>query len=189
MHVPEEGMLWYALHVRTRFEKVVARNLRGKGYEEFLPLYRRISRWSDRTKEIELPLFPGYVFCKFNPNNRLPVLMVPGVNTVVSAGKNFVPVKESDLDGVRAVLKSNSYFEPWPFLEAGQRVRVEHGPFAGTEGIVITFKNTWRLVISVNILRRSVAVEIDRDCLEPLPKEVTHKDAHAPKDQVGVWRS
>src|SRR6266446_4384964 len=73
MHLPEEGTLWYALHVRTRFEKVVARNLRGKGYEEFLPLYSRTNRWSDRVKEIELPLFPGYVFCRFNPHDRLPI--------------------------------------------------------------------------------------------------------------------
>src|SRR6185436_2955023 len=93
MHSAEEGTLWYALHVRSRFEKVVSRNLRGKGYEEFLPLYRRTSRWSDRIKEIELPLFPGYVFCRFDRNNRLPVLTVPGVNSVVSVGKNdFVPV-------------------------------------------------------------------------------------------------
>src|SRR5438105_14577000 len=100
----EEDTLWYALHVRTRFEKVVARSLRGKGYEEFLPLYRRVNRWSDRIKEIELPLFPGYVFCRFNPQDRLPVLTIPGVNAVVGIGKNLLPVDESELSAVRAVL-------------------------------------------------------------------------------------
>jgi transcription antitermination factor NusG len=168
MHLPEEGTLWYALHVRTRFEKVVARNLRGKGYEEFLPLYTRTNRWSDRVKQIELPLFPGYVFCRFNPYDRLPVLTVPGVNAIVGIGKNLLPVEESELDAIRTVLKSGSCCEPWPFLEVGQRVRVEYGPLAGTEGLVTTVKNTHRLVISINMLQRSVAVEIDRECLKPL---------------------
>jgi len=176
MHLPEEGTLWYALHVRTRFEKVVARNLRGKGYEEFLPLYSRTNRWSDRMKQIELPLFPGYVFCRFNVNDRLPILTIPGVNTVVGIGKNFLPVEVSELDAIRAVLKSGTYCEPWPFLEVGQRVRVEYGPLAGTEGLVTMVKNSCRLVISVNMLQRSVAVEIDRDCLKPVPnKAVSQK--------------
>jgi transcription antitermination factor NusG len=170
MQFPKEGTFWYALHVRTRFEKVVARNLQGKGYEEFLPLYRRVNRWSDRVKEIELPLFPGYVFCRFNPHDRLPILTIPGVNAVVGIGKNLMAVDESELDAVRAVLKSEAYCEPWPYLEIGQRVQVEYGPLAGTQGIVTMVKNTYRLVISVNMLQRSVAVEIDRDCLKPISK-------------------
>jgi len=168
MQYSKDGTFWFALHVRTRFEKVVARNLRGKGYEEFLPLYRRSNRWSDRVKEIELPLFPGYVFCRFNPQDRLPVLTVPGVNTIVGIGKNLMPVDESELDAVRAVLQSRAHCEPWPYLEVGQRVWVEHGPLAGTQGMVMMVKNTYRLVISVNMLQRSVAVEIDRDCLKPV---------------------
>ena len=170
MEFSKEGTFWYALHVRTRFEKVVSRNLRGKGFEEFLPLYRRVNRWSDRTKEIELPLFPGYVFCRFNPHDRLPVLTVPGVNAIVGIGKNLMPVDESELDAVRTVLKSEAYCEPWPYLEVGQRVQVEYGPLAGTQGIVTMVKNSFRLVISVNMLQRSVAVEIDRDCLKPVAK-------------------
>ena len=172
-------MFWYALHVRTRFEKVVARNLRGKGYDEFLPLYRRSNRWSDRIKEIELPLFPGYVFCRFNPRDRLPVLTIPGVNAIVGIGKNLLPVEESELNAVRIALESKVYCEPWPFLEVGQLVRVEHGPLAGTQGIVMMFKNTYRLVISINMLHRSVAVEIDRDCLKPLTKGTAQKKAEA----------
>lgn len=168
MHFPEEGTLWYALHVRTRFEKVVARNLRGKGYEEFLPLYSRTNQWSDRVKQIELPLFPGYVFCRFNANDRLPILTVPGVNAIVGIGKTLVPVEPSELNAIRAVLQSGTFCEPVPYLEVGQRVQVESGPLAGTEGLVVMVKNTYRLVISVNMLQRSVAVEIDRDCLKPL---------------------
>ena len=169
MHSAEEGTLWYAIHVRTRFERAVARNLRAKGYEEFLPLFRRTSYWSDRKKEIELPLFPGYVFCRFNPLYRLPILMIPGVNSVVGIGKTLMPVEERELDTVRAVLQSNAYCEPWPYLELGQHVRVERGPLAGTQGIVTILKSTCRLIISVNLLQRSVAVEIDRECLRPIP--------------------
>jgi transcription antitermination factor NusG len=175
MQFSTEGTFWYALHVRTRFEKVVARNLRGKGYEEFLPLYSRTSRWSDRVKEIELPLFPGYVFCRFNPNDRLPILTIPGVNAVVGIGKNLMPVEESELDAVRTVLKSDAYCEPWPYLQVGQQVQVEYGPLAGTQGIVTMVKNSYRLVVSVNMLQRSVAVEIDRDCLKPVTGTSTRK--------------
>jgi transcription antitermination factor NusG len=169
MHSAEEGTLWYAIHVKARFERAVARNLRGKGYDEFLPLFRRTSFWSDRKKEIELPLFPGYVFCRFNPLYRLPILMIPGVNSVVGIGKTLMPVEERELDTVRAVLQSNAYCEPWPYLELGQHVRVERGPLAGTQGIVTILKSTCRLIISVNLLQRSVGVEIDRECLVPIP--------------------
>jgi transcription antitermination factor NusG len=177
----EERTLWYALHVRTRFEKVVSRNLKGKGYEEFLPLYKRTSRWSDRTKEIELPLFPGYVFCRFNPLERLPILQIPGVNSVVGFGKDFLPVEDAELNAVRFVLSSGSLCEPWPFLTIGQRVRVEYGPLAGMEGLVTNVKNACRLVISVNMLQRSVGVEIDRDCLTPIPDNAPNKIA-SPKN-------
>jgi transcription antitermination factor NusG len=168
MQFAEDGTLWYALHVRTRFEKVVARNLQAKGYEEFLPLYRRTSNWSDRKKVLELPLFPGYVFCRFNAQNRLPILTVPGVNAIVGIGKTLTPIEEREINDIRTVLDSNSLCEPWPFLQVGQRVSVEHGALAGTIGIVTMVKNTCRLVISVNLLQRSVAVEIDRDCLKPI---------------------
>ena len=167
MQSAEEGNLWYALHVRTRFEKVVSRNLRGKGYEEFLPLYNRMSRWSDRTKQIELPLFPGYVFCRFNPVHRMPILTIPGVNAIVGIGKSLMPVEESELASIRTLLASNLYCEPWPFLQMGQTVLVERGPLAGIQGIVMLVKNSYRLIISVNLLQRSVAVEIDRCRLKP----------------------
>ncbi len=169
MQPGNEGNFWYALYVKTRFEKVVARNLRTKGYEEFVPLYRRASRWSDRVKDIELPLFPGYVFCRFNPLHRMPILTIPGVNAIIGTGKSFVSVDENELADVRTVLKSNLYCEPCPFLEIGQRVYVERGPLAGTQGIITVIRNSYRLVISVNLLRRSVAVQIDRDAVKVIP--------------------
>src|SRR5262245_62089652 len=106
MHAPGEGSSWYALYVRSRFEKVVATNLRGRGYEEFLPLYRRSGRLADRIKVLEFPLFPGYVFSRFNPAKSLPILSIPGVNAIVGFGKDFMPIDEGELDAVRAVLKS-----------------------------------------------------------------------------------
>ncbi len=168
MNLSGNDGFWYALHVRPRFEKVVARNLHGKGYEEYLPLYHRRSRWSDRIKDVELPLFPGYVFCRFNVLQRLPVLMIPGVHTIVGIGKTPLAVNSFELDSIRAVLASGSHYEPWPFMEVGEKVQVEYGPLAGTNGIVTMLKNSYRLVISVNLLQRSVAVEIDRECLKPI---------------------
>ena len=167
METMDKDARWYALHVRPRFEKVAARNLQGRGYEECLPLYSRRSAWSDRTKTIELPLFPGYVFCRFNVIHRLPILMVPGVNSVVGIGKLPMPVEEKELDDIRLVLTSGSKCEPWPSFGLGQTVRVEYGALAGMQGTVESVKNGYRLVISVNLLQRSVAVEIDRDCLKP----------------------
>jgi transcription antitermination factor NusG len=171
MHATE-GSLWYALYVRTRFEKIVARNLLRKGYEEFLPLSGRPRRWSERNNAIDRPLFPGYVFCRFNLLDRLRILTIPGVNAIVGLGKGFLSVDESELNAIRAVLKSGNYCEPWPFLQLGERVRVEYGPLAGTEGIALMLKDTCRLVISVSMLQRSVAVEIDRDCFKPFTKSI-----------------
>ena len=165
------GESWHALYIKTRFEKAVAEHIRAKGYEEFLPLYRRLNRWSDRMKEVEFPLFPGYIFCKFDPARRLPIITIPGVNGVVSLGKNLVAVDESELDAVRAVLRSRQYCEPCPFLNVGEWVRVEAGPLAGLEGFITMLKNKHRLIISVNLLQRSVAVEIDVDCVKPVQRQ------------------
>jgi transcription antitermination factor NusG len=166
--------------VRPRFEKVISRNLQGKGYEEFLPLYRSQSRWSDRVKTIDLPMFPGYVFCRFDVIHRLPLLMIPGVNYIVGIGKAPMPVDEKELDAIRSVTKAGVFCEPWPFLQVGQWVRVEHGSFMGMEGIVASHKNACRLVISVNLLQRSVAVEIDGGCLKPIATPKTHSSAVIP---------
>src|SRR5262249_20925256 len=126
------------------------------------------NQWSDRVKNVELPLFPNYVFCKFDATERMPILTIPGVNAIVGFGKNLIPVDESELNALRAVLKSGTHYEPWPFLEVGQRVRIEHGALAGTEGIVLMMKNQCRLVVSITMLQRSVAAELDRDCLSPI---------------------
>jgi transcription antitermination factor NusG len=176
MALHSDDFQWYALYVRQRYEKIVASILAGKGYEVFLPTYRSRRRWSDRTKVIELPLFSGYAFCRFNFQERLPILTVPGVNFIVGFGKNPTPVDALELDAIRVVANSGLPCEPWPFLKAGHLVRVEYGSLAGLEGFVLNVRNSNRLIISVNLLGRSVAVELDRDSVKPIPipKTIQH---------------
>jgi transcription antitermination factor NusG len=144
-------------------EKVASATLRGKGYEEFLPLYDERRCWSDRVKSLARPLFPGYLFCRLDPSNRLPVLTTPGVMGIVSAGRIPIPVPEEEIEAVRRVLDSGLGAQPWPFLRAGSRVYIERGPLIGLEGIVTNADKVDRLVVSVSLLQRSVAVELNRD--------------------------
>ena len=162
---------WYALRVRSRFENTVATHLRGRGYEPLLPLYKSQRRWSDRSKEIELPLFPGYVICKFNPLNRLPILSIPGIVHVVGIGRTPVPIDESEIAAIQAAVKSGLPSQPWPFLQVGQRVRIEYGPLCGLEGILSGFRGHQRLVLSVTLLQRSIAVQVDAAWVRPLPPD------------------
>lgn len=160
---------WYAIQIQSRLGNLASATLRGKGYEEFLPLYRTRRRWSDRMKELELPLFPGYLFCRCDPTDRLmPILTTPGVIGIVGAGKTPIPVDDGEIDTVRAVLRSGLAAQPWPFLHVGAKVRIAGGPLAGIEGIIINADKTHRLVVSVSLLQRSVAVEIDRDWACPV---------------------
>jgi transcription antitermination factor NusG len=162
---------WYALRVKSRFERTVASHLHARGFESFLPLYKCRRRWSDRFKEIELPLFPGYVFCQFDPLNRLPVLTVPGIVHVVGIGRIPVAVDEAELAAVRAAVKSGLPSEPWPFLQIGHRVRIEYGPLCGIQGILLGFRGNRRLVLSVTLLQRSVAVQVDEAWVQPVSCE------------------
>jgi transcription antitermination factor NusG len=172
---------WYALHVRERVEKIVSWNLNHKGYEVFLPTYSSRRRWSDRIKVIEMPLFSGYVFCRFYFGERLPILTVPGVQHVVSFGQTVTPVDPTELNALRRAVDSGLACEPWPYLQVGHRVRVENGPLTGLEGFVQDVSKPCKLVISLNLLSRSVAVELDRASVKPIPspKTVEHRVAVA----------
>lgn len=152
---------WYALRVRARYEKSVETLLRGKGYDPLLPLYSCRRRWSDRFKQMELPLFPGYLFCRFDVQNRLPVLKTPGVILVVGIAKTPIPVDDAEIAAIQTIVRSGVQSEPWPFLHIGAKVRIEHGPLCGLEGVLSGFKGRQRLVVSVTLLRRAVAVDID----------------------------
>jgi transcription antitermination factor NusG len=177
--VPREGEVdqttdekqWYALQLWPRYEKQVALQLRGKGYDEYLPLYRSRRRWSDRIKEIELPLFPGYIFCKFDVMKRLPILIVPGVTSVVGVGKVPLAIAEDEIAAVQRIVNSGLSYGPWAPLVTGQRVSVKYGPLRGLEGVVQEVRNTLQLVITVTILSRSVCVTIDRDSIVPIQEK------------------
>ena len=159
---------WYAVRVKSKFETIASAGLSGKGYQPFLPLYRARRRWSDRVKQLDLPLFPGYVFCRFDAGARLPILTTPGVMSVVGYGREPVPVDEGEIAAVRAIIASGLPAIPWPYLRTGNRVLIEEGPLAGIEGIVLSLKKELRLIVSVTMLQRSVGVEIDRAWVRPL---------------------
>lgn len=159
---------WFALQVRTRHEPGVAGFLESKGYEIFMPTYTCRKRWSDRVKSVESPLFPGYLFCRFDCQDRLPILKTPGVIQIVGYNRVPVPVEESEIQAIQALMKSGLPNQPWPFLSVGDRVRIEAGPLRGCEGLLVEFKGNHRLVLSVTLLHRSVAVEIDSACVKAL---------------------
>lgn len=160
---------WYAIHVQSKFERVASRILHDKGYEEFLPLYRAKHQWSDRVKEVDLPLFPGYFFCRIDITERLlPIVTTPGVVRIVSAGNTPVPVSDCEIEAIQAVLLSGLPAMPWPSLNPGSRIWIEHGPLAGVEGTVLDINKKCRLIVSVGLLQRAVAVEIDREWVRPL---------------------
>jgi len=155
---------WYGLRTKSRFEKAAAASLAYKGYEPYLPCYRRRRRWSDRVTEIEAPLFPGYIFCRFDPSRRLPILTTPGVVGVVGCGRAPAPIPDDEIAAIETVLKSGLVSGPCSYLPAGQRIRIEEGALAGLEGVVVkSRKPVWRLIVSVTLLQRSVGVEIDRE--------------------------
>ena len=159
---------WFALQVKSRMEKMVSTIARNKGFEEFLPLYQSRRRWSDRFKSVEMPLFPGYVFCRLNPEFRLPLLTIPGVMSFVGIGKVPVPIEEAEIAAIQAAVGAGLMAEPYPFLEVGQRVRLAEGPLAGLEGLLVEVRKQQRLVVSVSMLKRSVSVQIDRHWVRPL---------------------
>jgi transcription antitermination factor NusG len=166
---------WFALQVRTRHEIGVADYLSGKGYEWFLPLHRCRKRWSDRVREVESALFPGYLFCRFNPENRLPILQTPGVIQIVGFNPTPIPVSDDEIRAVQKLMASGIPNQPWPFLRVGDQVRIESGPLTGLEGILTEFKGRHRLVISITLLQRSVAAEIDSAFVKSLRPAKTGK--------------
>jgi transcription antitermination factor NusG len=163
-----ENQRWFALQVRTRWEGSTAVLLAGKGYQTLLPTYQTKKRWNGRVKQLNAPLFPGYVFCQFDALNRLPILVTPGVISVVGRGRIPLPVDDSEIAAIQTVVSSGFQAEPWPYLEIGQRIRIESDSLNGLEGILINFKGNHRIVVSVSLLKRSVALEIDRASVKPV---------------------
>ncbi len=147
-----------------RHEKAVAKILGNKGYETFLPIYSRRHKYSGRSRSFDLPLFPGYVFSRFDPSVRLPILTTPGVLQVMGTGRTPEPVPDSQIDAIRLAVQAGISLMPTAFWKTGDRARITSGPLTGVEGIVENIKPL-RLVLSVALLQRSVLLEVDAECV------------------------
>jgi len=166
---------WYALQVKSRKEEYIASQIEAQGFECLLPLYKSVRKWSDRIKELEQPLFPGYLFCKFDFQNRRTVVTTPGVLQVVGYGRTPIPVAEQEIQALQLAVSSGIPRQPWPYLEVGQRVRVIYGTLTGLEGILVNMKGNHRVILSVSLLQRSVAMEVEASWLVPVEKEGREK--------------
>lgn len=164
---PEALAGWYAVQVRGRSEKLVSTLLSEKGFPVCLPVYKERRRWSDRQKDVELPVFPGYVFCSLNPRLRLPVMVTPGVISIVGCGSTPIPVDPAEMADLLLMAASGQALKPWPFVQCGSWVEIRRGPLAGTRGIVCAEKKTLRLIVSITLLQRSVMVEVEREHVFP----------------------
>lgn len=161
---------WYAAQTCSRHEKKAAEHLAQRGIETFLPLYVTQRRWADRRARVELPLFPGYLFVHIPLVERLKVLQLPGVVRLVSTRGRAVPLPASEVEALRQGLNAGGRAEPHPFLKVGRRIRVVSGPFTGISGVLMRKKDSLRVVVSLEIIMRSVAVEVDACDIEPAPE-------------------
>jgi transcription antitermination factor NusG len=172
--VPSHDMIkhdndnWFAVYVRPRHEKRVQYLFEQKGLSSFLPLYKLRKRWADRMKEVEFPLFPQYLFCQLDENRKLPVLSTPGVLRIVGDGSKPVPVDPEELEAIRRVVEAGLSCDPISSWREGMPVHVVAGPLAGVTGTLVHVKQTTGLVLSISLLRRSVLVHMDQDCVAPM---------------------
>lgn len=162
-----ESVAWWALYTRHQHEKSVAEMLSAKGFEVYLPLYESVRQWKDRKKKLSLPLFPCYVFIRGGLDRRLQAVTTPGVHMVVSNGEHVGLIAEEEIQTIRTVVGGPCVVEPHPFIKCGERVRVTHGCLEGVEGVLVRKKNSYRLVLSLDMLAQSVAVEIDAYDVQP----------------------
>ena len=165
---PEACPKWYALRVRSRHEKLVHAHLEAKNRNAFLPLYHASHKWADRRKTVHLPMFPGYVFCRFDATLRYSVLATPGVVDIVRVGTEPAAIEDSEIEAVQLIVRSQAPAEPYPDIIAGQRMMISGGPLNGLAGTLAEIRNGLRLVVCVELLCRSVMVEVSRQWVVPL---------------------
>jgi transcription antitermination factor NusG len=158
---------WWALYTRHQHEKTVAEMLTAKGFNVFLPLYESTRRWKDRTKILPLPLFPCYVFVRGGIERKLQIVTTPGVHLIIYRGERIATIPEQEIEAIRRVVDGSYRVEPHPFLKCGTRVRVVRGALEGVEGVLVRKKNLFRLILSVDMLAQSVAVEVHASDVEP----------------------
>ena len=157
---------WFAIRTSLRWEFRTCSELTSRGVETYLPQCGKTSRWSDRTKVIDQALFPGYLFGRFSVAERVRVLEVPGVKQIVGVGHRPAPISAGQLDNLRTLVESSMRVAPWPYLNRGQLIRIDRGPLAGVRGFVVSAEEgAVRIVVSLDLLQRSVAAVIDRDSI------------------------
>ena len=161
-----QQLRWYALYTCARHERRVADQIERRQLSCFLPSYRSVRRWKDRRKELELALFPGYVFVHMSLSNKLKVLQVPGVVQLVSFHGQPAALPSEEIEALRNRISGSAKIAPHPYLQAGRKVRVHSGPFQGLEGIIVRRKDRCRLVFSIDLIQRSLAIELDEADLE-----------------------
>jgi len=162
---------WYAVHTRYRSEAGVSEQLTSKGYSILYPSYKAVRRWKRRTSLVRMPLFPGYIFCKLDVQDRLPVLITPGVVGIVGTGKTPVPVDDREIRSIETAMQADANSQPYPYLRPGRQVEIPEGPLRGLTGTIVSMKNNYRMVVSVTLLQRSMAVEIEAYWLRGLAVE------------------
>ena len=156
---------WYAVQVKGRQEIQASQILRFKGYETLVPVYKTRKKWSDRSKIVEMPLFPSYIFCRFDPEIQGKIISTPGVTGIVGFGKGPVPVRSDEIASLKILVESGSECRPHAFFQAGEEVDVVSGPLTGIRGVVVSNGRKTRIVISVQLIQGSVVVEVDEDCV------------------------
>lgn len=163
---------WWAVYTRHQHEKTVVESLSANELETFLPVYQVVRQWKDRKKQLSLPLFPCYVFVRGSSERRTQVLSAPGVFSIVSVAGHPAPIPTQQIDAIRRAVGSSLRVEPHPFLHCGDWVRIKSGPLTDVEGILIRKKGSYRLILSAELLQKSLAVEVDAFSVEPLARRV-----------------
>jgi transcription antitermination factor NusG len=166
--------LWYAAYTASRHEKRVAEQLHDRSIEHFLPLYETIHRWRNGRHRVQLPLFPGYVFVHIALRDRLPVLKIPGLVRLVGFSGVPFPLPEQDIEAMRNALSNGVAAEPYPYLTAGSRVEICNGPLQGMRGILLRRRNNFRVVLSIDLIMRSMVVEVEAADVVPVKGACTH---------------
>lgn len=160
---------WFTVYTCANHEKTVAKCLHARSVEHFLPTYTSVARWKDRRVKLDLPLFPGYMFVRLQTGERLRVMEVPGVVRLVGFNGQPYPVPDAEIESLRTGIQNALRFVPHPYLNVGSRVRVKHGPLKGIEGVLLRRKNVYRIVVSLHVIARSAAVEIEAADVERIP--------------------
>ena len=165
---PDEEPAWYAIYAKHQHERTVADLLIRKKFDIVLPIYRSVRRWKDRNKTVLLPLFPCYLFVRTNLSRKIDILRTAGVFWLVESGGCACPIPEYEIESIKKIIQSPLAVAPHPYLKSGEWVRVRHGSLEGVEGILTRFKNQYRVVLTVEPLKKAVAVEVDLSAIEPL---------------------